>query len=316
MANVLIYGAGAIGSLMGAILSQAEGKDIIENVALLGRKSHIDKVRKEGLKVNLLDGLRLFRFKYCFSKLDQLEGSGFHPDAVIICVKSPALEKVRDEIAGFMAKSNDLDDVEFAILMNGMGNRDILAGMIPNIHEGFTSVGVMFSEDGLIELKGGGKTVFESGISETLKNYMKSAFQKKGFEVEVVYTPEFKRQQWMKLIVNSAINPITAILRRENKIVLSENLRDTIKRAVEECVEVASKEGLEIDSTDALELVLSVASRTAANTSSMLQDILKGKETEIDSINGYVMALGIKHSLDVPVNKTLYSLVKTVGQEV
>jgi 2-dehydropantoate 2-reductase len=73
---------------------------------------------------------------------------------------------------------------------------------------------------------------------------------------------------------------------------------------------------LEIDSVGALDLVLSVASRTATNTSSMLQDVLKGRKTEINSINGYVVALGKKHSLDVPVNETLYSLVKVTEQNV
>jgi 2-dehydropantoate 2-reductase len=326
MANVLIYGAGAVGSLMGYILSQVEGKEVggrkvngrdsIENVALLGRKSHIDLVREDGLKVNLPEGSRHLKFRYCFSKLDQLGGSGFRPDAVIICVKSPALERVKDEIASFMSRSSALRDAEFIILMNGMGNRDILIPMIPSISEGITSVGIKFSGDGLIELKGMGNTIFEAGISEKLKSFIRSAFLEKGFGVEFVSAQNFKVQQWMKLIINSAINPLTAILRKENAIVLSDNLRETVRMVVEECVKVASKEGLEIDSVGALDLVLSVASRTATNTSSMLQDVLKGRTTEINSINGYVVALGKKRSLDVPVNETLYSLVKATEQNV
>jgi 2-dehydropantoate 2-reductase len=326
MANVLIYGAGAVGSLMGYILSHVEGKEVdsrkaegknsIENVALLGRKSHVDKVREDGLKVNRPGGSRRLKFRYCFSKLDQLGGSGFHPDAVIICVKSPALERVKDEIASFMSQSSALRDAEFIILMNGMANRDILAPLIPSISEGITSVGIKFSGDGSIELKGMGKTIFEAGISEKLKSFIRSAFQEKGFEIEFVSAHNFKGQQWMKLIVNSAINPLTAILRKENEIVLSDNLQETVRRVVEECVKVASKEGLEIDSVGALDLVRSVASRTAMNTSSMLQDVLKGRKTEINSINGYVVALGKKHSVEVPVNETLYSLMKVMEQKV
>jgi 2-dehydropantoate 2-reductase len=311
---------------MGYILSQVEGKEVdgrnaegrtrIENVALLGRKSHIDKVREDCLKVNLPEGSRRLKFRYCFSKLDQLGGSGFRPDVVILCVKSPALERVKDEIASFMSQSSVLKDADFIILMNGMANRNILVPLIPSISEGITSVGIKFSGDGLIELKGMGKTIFEAGISEKLKSFIRSAFQEKGFEVEFISAQDFKGEQWMKLIVNSAINPLTAILRKENEAVLSDNLRETVWRVVEECVKVASKEGLEVDSAGAMDLVLSVASRTARNTSSMLQDVLNGRKTEIDSINGYVVALGKKHSLEMPVNETLCSLMKAMEQNV
>ncbi len=101
MVNVLIYGAGAIGSLVGYLLSDAEhteGKDNecekIENVALLGRKSHIDKIRENGLRINFLHDSGSFRFENCFSSLDELKRSCFVPELVIVCVKTYSLPGV------------------------------------------------------------------------------------------------------------------------------------------------------------------------------------------------------------------------------
>ena len=61
-----------------------------------------------------------------------------------------------------------------------------------------------------------------------------------------------------------------------------------------------------------MEMVYSVAEKTSGNTSSMLQDVLKGRMTEIDSINGYIIRLAKKHKIEVPVNEALYELVKSV----
>jgi 2-dehydropantoate 2-reductase len=97
--------------------------------------------------------------------------------------------------------------------------------------------------------------------------------------------------------------------------VLSKRLEDTVEKIVEECVKVASKEGYDADRNKVLDIVYSVASKTSMNTSSMLQDVLKGKMTEIDSINGQVIRLAKKHKIPAPVNETLCELVKSVEKQ-
>jgi 2-dehydropantoate 2-reductase len=84
---------------------------------------------------------------------------------------------------------------------------------------------------------------------------------------------------------------------------------------VEECVSAARLEGFDFNSADVTNFVSSVASRTSMNASSMLQDVLKGKKTEVDSINGYILRLAGKHSIPVPVNETLYALIKTLEND-
>jgi len=108
------------------------------------------------------------------------------------------------------------------------------------------------------------------------------------------------------------INPITALTCEKNGIILSEALQSTVQSIVRECIEAARLEAVSLDDESALQLVRSVASKTASNTSSMLQDRLQGKRTEIDSINGYVVRLAGKHGISLPVNEALCALVRSI----
>jgi 2-dehydropantoate 2-reductase len=313
MANVLIYGAGAIGSLAGYLLSESKNSEDgkIENVALLGRKSHMNKIGENGLRINGVSGS--FWFENFFSSLDELKRSSFVPELVIVCVKTYSLPGVCDELKKSSLLRGKLKNASFLLLMNGMGNREVFDSLglsSSQVFEGITSSGVKFSEDGLIELKGKGKTIFEQGIGEGIREFLKERFEEKGFEIE--FASDFKKHQWNKLFVNAVINPITALTGKKNAIVLSQPLQSTVGSIIEECVSVAKEEGVEADRERVLELVHSVAAKTSMNTCSMLQDASKGKTTEIDSINGYVIRLAGKHGISVPVNETLYALVKSI----
>lgn len=314
MADVLIYGAGAIGSFMGYLFSEPppaqDGR--IENVALLGRESHISRIKDLGLQIDLPEGRKVVQFKHCFSCLEDLTASDFYPDIVIVCVKTYSLPQVCDELRESGLLQGRLKNSLFILLMNGMGNREAFDELnLPDslVLEGITSLGVKFSEDGIVELKGKGKTILEDKIDEDNKKTLIERFLEKGFEME--FAQDFKEHQYSKLFVNSVINPITALARQENGIVLSTVLKNTLESALREAVNVAAMEGITRDEKSVIEAAYSVAEKTAGNTSSMLQDVLKGRMTEIDSINGYIIRLAKKHKMVVPVNEALYGLVKS-----
>jgi 2-dehydropantoate 2-reductase len=229
---------------------------------------------------------------------------------VIVCVKTYSLPAVCDELRESGLLQGRLKNALFILLMNGMGNREVFDELnLPDsqILEGITSMGVKFSEDGLAQLKGKGKTILEEKIDEDKKKFMQERFLEKGFEME--FAPDFREHQYSKLLVNSVINPITALTRQENGIILSSVLKNTVEGAIREAVNVAAKEGIKLDEKCVIEVVYSVAEKTFGNTSSMLQDVLKGKMTEIDSINGYIISRAKKHNIEVPVNEALYGLV-------
>jgi 2-dehydropantoate 2-reductase len=312
MENVMIYGAGAIGSFVGYLLSEVAEDEcaLIENVAFLGRKSHIQTIIKAGLRIDLQEGHKCLRFRHCFSSPGELHSSNFFPDIVLVCVKTYSLKRALDEIIASGALNGNLKNADFILLMNGMGNREVFKLTSHNVFEGVTSIGANFPEDGSIELKGRGKTVFEDRIGPEIKHFMKKMFEENGFEIE--FANDFKNHQWNKLFVNSVINPITALTRKHNGIVLSEYLEDAVEKIVEECVSVAAKDGCIANKDTVLDLVHSIASKTSMNTSSMQQDVLRGRMTEIDSINGYVISQARKHDIKVPANETVYALVKSM----
>jgi 2-dehydropantoate 2-reductase len=323
MAKVLIYGAGAIGSFFGYLLSEVVlvGNEkvmeslIVDNVALLGRRGHIQRIKERGLEIALTEGQSplSIRFGHTFADLDELDKSEFAPEFVFVTVKTHALPAVLEELRGSGLLESKLKDARFVLLMNGMGNRERFALPEDRIYEGITSVGVVFSADGKIELKGRGKTVFEAGIGDDLRRFIKSQLAEKGFLVE--FAEDFKAQQWMKLFANAVINPITALTREKNGIVLSPHLAPVVEKIVGECVAVAEKEGQKFDEGEVAEFVRTVAENTVANTSSMLQDVLRGKRTEIDAINGYVLDMARKHGIEAPANEMLWGMVKAVEKE-
>jgi 2-dehydropantoate 2-reductase len=312
MVDTLIYGSGAIGSFLGYLLSEPirNKSDQIENVALLGRKSHIQEIEKNGLKIRLSNGCNTLKFKHCFDGIDQLLQSNFFPEIVIICVKTYSLRQVVDEIIESNILNRNFKQSNFILLMNGMGNIENFNIPSENIFEGITSIGVNFPNDGFIELKGVGKTFIDHRIDNRFKRFFTERVVEKGFEIE--FPEEFKNHQWNKLFINSVINPITALTKGHNGIILSKNLENTVKMLVEECVNVASKEGILADKEKVFDLVYSVAEKTSMNTSSMLQDVLKGRLTEIESINGYIVSLAKKHKIKVQANEALYGLVKSI----
>lgn len=332
MTKVLIYGAGAIGSFFGYLLSELEAKDgdrgaagevgleegqegatpVIEEVALLGRPGHIERIRARGLEVTLAEGESplSIRFRHCFAGIGEFAESVFAPEVVIVTVKTYSLPAVAEELLESGLLAGKLSDARFVLLMNGMGNREMFDLPGARVSEAITSAGVVFSAYGKIELKGRGKTVFEAGIGEDLERFIRSRLAEKGFLAE--FAPDFRRQQWMKLFANAVINPITALTREKNGIVLSPHLAPVVERIVGECVAVARADGERFDELAVLDFVRGVAESTAANTSSMLQDVLRGRETEIEAINGFVLDRARRHGIEAPGNEVLWGMAKAI----
>lgn len=320
MTDILIYGAGAIGSFLGYLLSEMPGKNAIErkrieNVALLGREGHINAIKEQGLHVDLGEKREVLFFRHCFSSLDEFKASNYHPRLVIICVKTYSLPDLSRELKESGLLEERFKESLFILLMNGMGNREafLKSGLDPaRLQEGITSLGVLLAGEGRMELKGRGKTVLQNGIGPEDRQFLEKRFSEKGFEIE--FSPDFQRHQFLKLLVNATINPITALTRQQNGVVLSPALKSTVQAVVAEAVAIAEAEGLAIPEKEALELVLSVAEKTAANTSSMLQDVLRGRKTEIEAINGYIFRRAEEHGIAAPVNETLYGMVKSISE--
>ena len=118
---------------------------------------------------------------------------------------------------------------------------------------------------------------------------------------------------WGKLVINAAINPLTALLRVKNGELLERpSAREMMRELAIETANVARAENIQLPFDDPVKAAEDVARKTAANTSSMLQDILRGALTEIDAICGAVVMAGQKHGIETPANKACWQLVKSL----
>lgn len=117
---------------------------------------------------------------------------------------------------------------------------------------------------------------------------------------------------WEKLAINSVINPLTALANVKNGALTQAEYQAKIKRLVNEFCEVSELEGFKFEPQKILSLILTVATNTANNYSSMNQDIYHNRLTEIDYINGYLLKVAAKHQLILPHHQVLFDQIKQV----
>jgi len=128
----------------------------------------------------------------------------------------------------------------------------------------------------------------------------------------VLYHQNIKEKQWLKLAVNCIINPITAINNIDNGDINLPCYNKVIIKTLAEIVLVAKSQGVTFNENALFETITNVANATAKNSSSMRCDLLAKRPTEIDFINGYIHALGVKEGIETPENTKLWLKVKAL----
>jgi 2-dehydropantoate 2-reductase len=156
-----------------------------------------------------------------------------------------------------------------------------------------------------VDFKVAGHTLIEAGPrSQGIADLLTAS----GLDGRVSST--IKTEIWRKLIFNCVINPITSIIASEVGGIADARL-DPLKRLViDECLRVAAADGVRFDE-DFVQTIGDVFGKSR-NVASMRQDLLKSKPTEIDFMNGAVVALGHRHGIDCPVNAALVAIVKAM----
>jgi 2-dehydropantoate 2-reductase len=195
-------------------------------------------------------------------------------------------------------------------LQNGAGNLETLQGVLglDRAALGVTTVGATLLGPGQVRQAGAGMI---SLSAHPRLSPLAAWLQKAGFTVEQV--ADAKSLLWGKLVINAAINPLTALLRVPNGQLLERSTaRQLLQAAAQEAAAVAAAQGLTLPYPDPVAAAEATARRTAANRSSMLQDILRGAPTEIDAICGAIVQAGLQSGAPTPVNRTLWQLVKAL----
>jgi len=285
--DICVFGAGSLGSLVGGMLATEH------DVTLVGRNPHVGAIREHGLS---LTGA-LERTVHPAAATSPPASA----DLAVVTVKSFDTATAADALAGM-----DLDGA--LSLQNGMGNEETLAGRLDcPVLAGTCTYGARRREPGTVECTGVGDIALgpPDGGESALADRVGRAFAASG--LETVVAADMPRRRWEKLAVNAGINPTTALARVENGALVSGPAADIATAAAREVATVATAADVDLDPAAAADATAAVAETTAANTSSMHQDLAAGKRTEIDAINGYVVDAA---SEPVPVNQTLAGLVR------
>ena len=196
-------------------------------------------------------------------------------------------------------------------LQNGLGNADVLASSCgeERILAGTTSEAVTWLNIGHVRHVAIGRTVF-GAWTECDTTVAHRVLQEAGFAVTITDDP--KREIWKKAIINAGINPLTAILNIPNGSLLDKHeTRELMCNLVIEATQAAKKEGhhFECSLTEETENICKI---TRDNISSMLQDIRRGKPTEIDAISGEILRRSQNAALPAPNTKVIYQLLRAL----
>jgi len=233
-------------------------------------------------------------------------------DGVIFMVKAHATEGAALRLAGSIAPG-----AWVMSLQNGMGNVEALAAAFgaDRTLAGVTSQGATLKDAGSIRRAGLGETFIgelDGAMTERIET-LAAVFAAAGIPAEA--SRDVNALLWRKLLVNAGINPLTALLRISNGEILERpEARETLEAAVAEAAAVARAAGVDIGVPDAVALVEEVARRTAGNISSMHQDVLDGRRTEIDFICGAVVREGERLGVPTPVNRILRFLIQAMTE--
>lgn len=124
---------------------------------------------------------------------------------------------------------------------------------------------------------------------------------------------DIRTLQWKKLAVNCAINPLTAIFNINNGLLDNKLYKSTIKQITNELITVGKCEGLNLDYKQLLNTIDQVIHKTKHNSSSMRQDVINHRTTEIEFINGYIVKMGLKHNIETPVNEMMIKQITDIN---
>jgi 2-dehydropantoate 2-reductase len=292
--SVLIAGTGAMASLFAARLSE------VAEVSMLGTwEEGLEALRQDGVRVIEADGSDESYSVRAFSDVEDCRGAQY----ALVLVKSWQTTRVAHQLAACLSPEGVA-----LTLQNGIGNLEILQDVLGSDRAaiGVTTMGATLLGPGEVRAGGVGPTHI---AAHPRLDPLIDLLKRSGFEVHE--TEDLDSVVWGKLVVNAAINPLTALLGVPNGELLEHSAaRELMGAAAEEAAAVASARGVQLPYEDARGLAEDVARRTATNRSSMLQDVTRDAPTEIDAISGAIAQEGERLGVPVGVNWTLWKLIR------
>ena len=302
--STAVVGAGAVGSFFGAMLARAG-----HPVTLIGREAHVQAIERHGLRLQWADGREEAVRVAATTELAAVRGAAL----VLVCVKSADTEAVARQIAPLL----DPDALVLS-LQNGVDNVAALARHVRQpVVPAVVYVATSMPAPGVVRHAGRGDLVIGPADAAAARDPVQQqrlqavAALFAGAQVPVRVSPEVMAELWLKLIVNCACNAISAVAQQPyGRLAAEPAIRELQRAVVREAVAVAQAEGQAVTPDAALAAVDGILAAMPTQLSSTAQDLARGKPTEIDHLNGYVVRRGAELGIAAPANQALHALVR------
>ncbi len=301
MERVWIIGAGAIGSAMAALQVLAGRAEAM----LVGSSTHWQAVRDQGLRLSLSgDTPQTVRIPTCAPSDMPALGRA---DLVLLTGKLGDLEQTLSRIADRVPTETGV-----IALQNGLGVATYVGNLLGRpVDRGLVIFGANAPQPGSLHLYPGRIRWVRSAVTEAAHAlFDEITIGESRFTSELIDAAA--GAEWRKLAVNCLANPLAALLGEPNARLGAPDLDPAKEAILSEVRAVAQAEGVEMDLTVA-DFNRYMAGPTGGNTASMRTDILRGRPTEIDFINGAVVAKGREHGIPTPVNTLVVGLIKALS---
>ncbi len=306
--KILVYGAGAVGSLLGGFLART-GHDI----ALVGRDEHLSAIEKRGLRISGIWGEYNVKSFDMYRRIDEIPETKREFDLILFTVKSFDTEAGIADAARLVGPrttvlsfQNGLTNVA-AILKRVPINQFLAGRIITGVEITPGAVNVTVSADDLVVgALPGSAQVFAARQAVHLLSFAR---------VPAREVPDIQSHIWLKAVYNCSLNaPCSVLGIAYGGMLETPERRATLARIVYECYAVAAKKGVRLDpaSRDAyLDLLASkLIPLTATHFPSMLRDLGRGRRTEIDALNGAIAQYGAECGVATPENAALAAKIR------
>lgn len=298
--QIIVLGAGAIGSVYGARLAA------FHDVTLIGGRGHVDAINRDGLVMqgHTTGTLRL----PAFTDVRRIE-----PGTLILLTtkvnnNAAAVAPIVDRLAA---------GVTIVCVQNGLYSEDIVKDLVGDralVLRAITQVGGVLVRPGVVDNTVAGYTLLESHAQSPA---IAALLTEAGLDGRII--PDIRKEMWRKAVFNCVINPTTALLGCEVGGIVDPQLNGLKQQIVDECLAVAQADGVTFDDLSAeangakVEDFVALIDRVFAGArtiASMRQDLMKGRKTEIDHMNGAVAGLGRKYGIATPVNAAMATMIR------
>jgi len=294
--RIAVVGAGAVGGYFGGMLARAGAP-----VVMIGRAAFVETVRTNGLLLDTLQFKETVRVQ-ASTELEAVRGA----EIILFCVKTTDTESTALSLAPLLSSTATV-----VSLQNGVDNAEKIRAAGIDALSAVVYVAASVPEPARVKHVGRGDLVVGPRNART-ENFA-ALFEKAGVPCRI--SGNIDGELWTKLIWNCALNAISALGRATyGQIAASEDARKVVEAAVNEVLAVARAARIHLPGVetpqDGLAGALKIATQLAGAISSTGQDLMRGKRTEIDSLNGYISRRGAELGVPTPVNHALYTLVK------